>query len=206
MYLENTNISVPSEEIQKYCLGNQIFFSPAALTAGRRAITDPIRSFGNFSMHFRVFNQFWNNFLQIIPFEQSRSSISQIVPKLSSVLTFCSSLAHLMDHQMDRVWGRGGAASVTDGELLISNLNHWTKEGIVGRKKWKIRIVRKKVEFLRSTFLNKVRLRGTSPIFRTNLVHPMLLSRNKITKSIVKMPRRRMEYFFINSIATYPTF
>ena len=41
-----------------------------------------------------------------------------------------------MDHQMDRVWGRGGAASVTDGELLISNLNHWTKEGIVGRKKW----------------------------------------------------------------------
>ena len=43
----------------------------------------------------------------------------------------------------------------------------------------KIRIVGKKVEFLRSTFLNKVRLRGTSPIFRTNLVHPMLLSRNK---------------------------
>ena len=42
-----------------------------------------------------------------------------------------------MDHQMDRAWGRGGAASVTDGELLISNLNHHcTKDGIVGRKKW----------------------------------------------------------------------
>ena len=70
----------------------------------------------------------------------------------------------------------------------------------------KIRIVGKKVEFLRSTFLNKVRLGGTSPIFRTNLVHPMLLSRNKITKSIVKMSRRRTEISFINSIAAYPTF
>ena len=95
--------------------------------------------------------------------------------------------------------------------------NCWFQIWIMGQKKElldvknefderKIRIVGKKVEFLRSTFLNKVRLRGTSPIFRTNLVHPMLLSRNKITKSILKMSRRRTEISFINSIATYPTF
>ena len=48
------------------------FLSPAAMTAGRRAITDPIRSLENFPVHFR--NHFSNQSFKIIfPIKFSKS-------------------------------------------------------------------------------------------------------------------------------------
>ena len=61
------------------------FLSPAAMTAGRRAITDPIRSLENFPVHFR--NHFSNQSFKIIfPIKFSKSFFQSNFKRLFKII------------------------------------------------------------------------------------------------------------------------
>ena len=166
-------------QIENIVFGKLCFFFSAAaaaavaLTAGRRAITDPIRSVGNFPMHFQnhFSNQFWNNFSKLLLF----SNQTHKFPNMARI-------SYPTIHLKSFVW------SNSDAQLQCTGLD-WSIDGYGKRVRknlfsswppnwnWTREVQNLETSSGNGKFWWEwVRLGGTRSIFKGNLDHPLSLT------------------------------